>query len=233
MMRSFFAAAVLTVALASSASADFVFTTIGTSGSPSIAGGDFLATGRNISSGGSTGIPVQQDAMKFTAPNDYTLSSYQLALLSNTGTTGGTLQISLIADNGNAPDFGNIIETVFANSNNATEQVVTAPSSGATVLTGVSYWLYASMNVPNQAIVWAEGNRNINGASGPISGQVYTNPPVTVATGNLSGFRIQGALIPPVGVPEPSSFALVALGVLGMGGWGWHRQAKKAVATTV
>jgi len=233
MIRSFFAAAVLTVALASSASADFVFTTIGTSGSPSIANGDFLASGRNISSGGSTGIPVQQDAMKFTPTNNYTLTSYELALVNGgAGYTGGNLQILLLGDIGNSPDFGNQLDSKFVTSTGATEQVVSTASAAVTVNAGTSYWLFATFPGPNQAIVWATGNKNISNVTGPISGQVYTNPPPNVATGNLSGFRVQGDLIPPVGVPEPSSFALAALGVgLGMGSWGWRRRAQKAAAT--
>jgi len=236
MIRTFVLAAVVTAALVSSASADFVFTNIGTAPVPSTANGDFSASsGFDISSGGGSGHPQHYEGMKFTAGTNYAATSYEVAFI-NTGTyTGGTVQLQLTADAGGAsgPDFGTVLDTKTVIATAATESIGTAAASaGVSLVSGTSYWLVATMLSPNSAIVWATGAKPLTSpANGVFQG---TTPPTgTISTQNQAGFRIQGTPTA-AGIPEPSSFVLAAISAsFGLGTWGWRRRRAQQPAATV
>jgi hypothetical protein len=224
MIRAFALAAAVTVALASSASADFVFTDMGTNPTP-IPPADYNpAVGFDISSGGASGHPQHYEGMKFTALGNYNLTSYEVAFANVGGTyTGGLVQLQLTGDSGGAgPDFTNIIDTKQLTATAAADSIGSVVANG-TVLNGITYWLVATMVSPDSAIVWAQGNNPLTApANGVFQG---TAPPGgNLSTQNQAGYRIQGTLIP-TGVPEPSSFALAAISAgFGLGTWGWRRR---------
>jgi len=153
-------------------------------------------------------------AMGFTPSGNFDLSEIDLALNFN-GVPSETnaITVTLNADSSNAP--GAILETwnltglpsFFGTC--CTLQVLT-PTSTVALNSGTQYWIEASPGASDFNGGW---NWNSTGASGPFWSNISGTSEETVGA-----FDVLGSSVGPTVVPEPSTFVLLGLGMLGLAG---------------
>jgi hypothetical protein len=190
------------------AHADIVYSSFSPSGGSGFDGATGWSVAGASSLGGSSSI-----AARFTPSANYTLTSFEVAAVFPA--IVNSFNFSIVRDNVGLPTgstVASVLGVPLAFSSVAFPTPINLYSATGSLQSGTTYWLVFEAGDPNSFAGWANNNIGLTGLARNPNGTGWVMAP---PSGNTTpAFRINGS--PAVAAPEPCTFALFALGGIGV-----------------